>query len=143
MTPSPSSFTQTDPSNAQQETYPSARVVFDFTPTSPFELSVTGERLCALENIAAHSHIRFVVSEGTLVHILEEDDGSGWVKVIDETGQKGLVPGSYVQLVDAASQHPELNSSGSARQQGSKTQGEEGLLPRSKNVQLTVLLAHL
>ncbi|KAG9315611.1 hypothetical protein JVU11DRAFT_3253 [Chiua virens] len=54
----------------------SARVAYDFTATSPFELSV---------------------SEGTIVHVLEEDDGSGWVKVTDDCGGKGLIPASYLE----------------------------------------------
>jgi formin-binding protein 1 len=35
------------------------------------------------------------------VHVIEEDDGSGWVKVIDLEGSKGLVPASYIELVDS------------------------------------------
>jgi formin-binding protein 1 len=35
--------------------------------------------------------------EGSNVHIVEEDDGSGWVKVADGKGGKGLVPASYVE----------------------------------------------
>lgn len=33
------------------------------------------------------------------MHVLEEDDGSGWVKVADDSGGKGLVPASYVELL--------------------------------------------
>jgi formin-binding protein 1 len=56
-------------------------VVFDFTATSPFELSIV---------------------EGAAVDVLEEDDGSGWVKVADDRGGKGLVPASYIELVERA-----------------------------------------
>jgi uncharacterized protein YgiM (DUF1202 family) len=35
------------------------------------------------------------------VHVVEEDDGSGWVKVVDEDGDRGLVPASYVESADA------------------------------------------
>lgn len=35
-----------------------------------------------------------------MVQVLEEDDGSGWVKVADDRGGKGLVPASYVEVVD-------------------------------------------
>ena len=36
--------------------------------------------------------------EGTRVRILETDDGSGWIKIInDETGNSGLVPVTYVK----------------------------------------------
>lgn len=33
--------------------------------------------------------------------MLEEDDGSGWVKVADNSGAKGLVPASYVELLES------------------------------------------
>lgn len=39
--------------------------------------------------------------EGTLVHVLEDDDGSGWVKVADDRGGKGLVPASYIETTNA------------------------------------------
>ncbi|TFY60166.1 hypothetical protein EVJ58_g5319 [Rhodofomes roseus] len=82
-TPSPSSFAPRD--SVIHEALPSAQVFYDFTPTSPFELAVTA---------------------GSNVQVLEEDDGSGWVKVADEFGGKGLVPASYVQVVEAASSAP-------------------------------------
>ncbi|PVG02179.1 hypothetical protein CPB86DRAFT_751530 [Serendipita vermifera] len=72
----PSSFT-TQP---HQEEHPTiwATVVFDFTASSPFEISV---------------------DEGTRVKVLEEDDGSGWVKIFKESTEKsGLVPASYLKL---------------------------------------------
>jgi uncharacterized protein YgiM (DUF1202 family) len=31
------------------------------------------------------------------VRVLEEDDGSGWVKVADSDGEKGLVPATYLE----------------------------------------------
>jgi hypothetical protein len=34
------------------------------------------------------------------VHVIEEDDGSGWVKVLDEDGGRGLVPASYIESGD-------------------------------------------
>jgi formin-binding protein 1 len=34
------------------------------------------------------------------VRVVEEDDGSGWVKVVDEDGDRGLVPASYVEAAD-------------------------------------------
>jgi hypothetical protein len=34
------------------------------------------------------------------VRVIEEDDGSGWVKVVDEDGDQGLVPASYVESAD-------------------------------------------
>jgi hypothetical protein len=55
-------------------------VVFRYTATSPYELSI---------------------DEGKTVKVLEEDDGSGWVKVANNSGGKGLVPASYVEVVGA------------------------------------------
>jgi hypothetical protein len=40
------------------------------------------------------------VPEGASVRVIEEDDGSGWVKVVDEEGGRGLVPASYVEVAD-------------------------------------------
>lgn len=53
-----------------------ARAIFDFAASSSFELNVT---------------------EGAVVRVLEEDDGSGWVKVADSEGEKGLVPATYLE----------------------------------------------
>ena len=36
------------------------------------------------------------------MRVIEEDDGSGWVKVVDEDGDRGLVPASYVESTDPA-----------------------------------------
>ncbi|KAI0693978.1 hypothetical protein BC835DRAFT_1043166 [Cytidiella melzeri] len=81
-TPTPSSFAPTAHSESvEEESSQAARVLFDYVPTSPFELAVT---------------------EGAFVQVLEEDDGSGWVKVLDHLGGKGLVPASYVDLNDTA-----------------------------------------
>ncbi|EJC97857.1 uncharacterized protein FOMMEDRAFT_114603 [Fomitiporia mediterranea MF3/22] len=76
-TPTASSFAR--PHTVPDEVYPQARVLYDFTPTSPFELAVT---------------------DGLTVQVLEDDDGSGWVKVADSKGGKGLVPASYVEIID-------------------------------------------
>lgn len=38
------------------------------------------------------------------VHILEPDDGSGWVKIQGADGDIGLVPASYIE-VSAAESH--------------------------------------
>lgn len=38
-------------------------------------------------------------AEGSKVWILEADDGSGWVKVIDAYGDSGLIPASYIEVV--------------------------------------------
>lgn len=55
-------------------------MVFEYASTSPYELSI---------------------SEGETVKVLEEDDGSGWIKVANSLGGKGLVPASYVEAVGA------------------------------------------
>ncbi|KAI9061334.1 hypothetical protein FKP32DRAFT_948969 [Trametes sanguinea] len=99
VTPTPSSFARA--SHISEEKGPTARVLFDFTPTSPFELAVSAD---------------------SIVHVLEEDDGSGWVKVADESGGKGLVPASYVEFLDAT---PAPNSSTSSLSSGTQpTTGE-------------------
>jgi formin-binding protein 1 len=36
-------------------------------------------------------------TEGSIVSVLEPDDGSGWVKVANDRRQDGLVPASYIQ----------------------------------------------
>ena len=40
------------------------------------------------------------VLEGASVRVIEEDDGSGWIKVVDEEGGRGLVPASYIESAD-------------------------------------------
>ncbi|KAI0328863.1 hypothetical protein GY45DRAFT_1325708 [Cubamyces sp. BRFM 1775] len=98
-TPTPSSFAHT--AHVADEQGPAARVLFDFSPTSPFELAVSAE---------------------SIVHVLEEDDGSGWVKVADESGAKGLVPASYIEVADTT---PAPNSSTSSLSSGAhQTSGE-------------------
>ena len=41
-------------------------------------------------------------SEGELIHILEEDDGSGWVKVINDCDKRGLVPATYIEPAESS-----------------------------------------
>ncbi|KAF9453103.1 hypothetical protein P691DRAFT_801964 [Macrolepiota fuliginosa MF-IS2] len=82
VTPTPSSFVQPQTPDEDEESYPTAQVLFDFTPTSEFELGV---------------------HEGTTVQVVEQDDGSGWVKVMDSRGKSGLVPGSYIGNNDSGS----------------------------------------
>jgi formin-binding protein 1 len=43
-----------------------------------------------------------MVPEGCSVRLIEEDDGSGWVKVADVEGGKGLVPASYIELLGSS-----------------------------------------
>lgn len=37
-----------------------------------------------------------------MVQVIEEDDGFGWVKVADSVGGSGLVPASYIEIVEEA-----------------------------------------
>ncbi|KAI9443492.1 hypothetical protein H4582DRAFT_2072520 [Lactarius indigo] len=78
--PTASSFTQSTTLTIPETEFPIVRVIYDFTPTSPFELAVR---------------------DGATVRVVEEDDGSGWVKVVDEDGGRGLVPASYIEAADA------------------------------------------
>ncbi|KAI0270983.1 hypothetical protein BGY98DRAFT_1100477 [Russula aff. rugulosa BPL654] len=79
VAPTASFFTQPSLLTTPETEFPVVRVIYDFTATSPFELAV---------------------HEGASVHVIEEDDGSGWVKVLDEGGGRGLVPASYIESVD-------------------------------------------
>ncbi|KAJ3754491.1 hypothetical protein EV360DRAFT_96576 [Lentinula raphanica] len=72
--PTASSFVHSVPKE-EEEPYTTAKVLFDFNATSEFEISV---------------------SEGATVTVIEHDDGSGWVKVNDGSGD-GLVPASYLE----------------------------------------------
>lgn len=106
-TPTPSSFMQVDAPHG----LPQTRVAFDFTASSPFELSVSGKCIL-LMNMSHLMNIRFLIrsTEGTTVRVVEEDDGSGWVKVIDNHGGKGLVPASYLETADVNSLEPSGSS---------------------------------
>lgn len=75
-TPKPSSSVAPNASPHVEEVIRLARAIFDFAASSSFELNVT---------------------EGAVVRVLEEDDGSGWVKVADSDGEKGLVPATYLE----------------------------------------------
>lgn len=57
----------------------------------------------------------FSETERDRVKVLEEDDGSGWVKISnDKTGKSGLVPASYLKLdSDEDSADEELGGDGS------------------------------
>jgi hypothetical protein len=81
-----------------EDSQPLARVLFDFSATSEFELNVLGNDRPPPPHINAHVS----TSEGTLVHVHEEEDGTGWVKVADNLGRKGLVPASYIHRVGSA-----------------------------------------
>ena len=57
-----------------------------------------------------------------MVHVVEEDDGSGWVKVMSDDGDTGLVPATYLEDVDGAPAPVPASTPGRA-QQGSGEQG--------------------
>ncbi|PPR05914.1 hypothetical protein CVT26_008808 [Gymnopilus dilepis] len=79
--PSASSFVQSTEDIPEEVV--EARVLYDFTATSEFELAV---------------------HEGQTVRVIEPDDGSGWTKVEDSNQESGLVPASYLEIVDDASE---------------------------------------
>ena len=54
--------------------------------------------------------------------MLEEDDSSGWIKVIDNGGRKGLIPASYVEISDEIEVPPSVPLE-SRPSQGSRTYG--------------------
>lgn len=104
--------------------------MFDFVASSPFELSV---------------------SEGMTVSVVEEDDGSGWVKVADlSSGEKGLVPATYVQMQGSLGTGSGVGGMGGAatRPQGSGKFGEpssvsfDGMLIRGTVSQVKGLYAY-
>ncbi|KAJ8523239.1 hypothetical protein ONZ45_g333 [Pleurotus djamor] len=102
ITPSASSFVRDARDESSDEAYPLARVLFDFTPTSEFELRV---------------------SEGMSVRVLEADDGSGWVKVSISGSNSGLVPASYIEVVEEEDT-PSSSSGHSIRSSGSQGSGK-------------------
>jgi len=54
------------------------------------------------------------------VQVLEEDDGSGWIKVLDESGGKGLVPASYIKIEEAGTPPTETAHRAAPIQKGSR-----------------------
>jgi len=88
-TPSPSSFDLLQ--DSQEESHHTATVLFDFTPSSEFELSIRGKSVLLILLFT-----QSWLAEGMTVRILEPDSGSGWVKVIDPSEKSGLVPASYI-----------------------------------------------
>lgn len=71
-----------------------------------------------------------LLAEST-VHVLEEDDGSGWVKVADESGGKGLVPASYLEFLQGdGGQTPRSTTPSLSHQQTSQEHGKSWHLPR-------------
>ncbi|KAG8881854.1 hypothetical protein FRB97_008978 [Tulasnella sp. 331] len=66
------------PSSAGSNDGPEVTILFDFVASSPYELSV---------------------KVGDVVNVLEEDDGTGWVKVKNKRQEKGLVPAAYISAV--------------------------------------------
>ncbi|KAF9523898.1 hypothetical protein CPB83DRAFT_647994 [Crepidotus variabilis] len=75
VAPTASSFVQSTNSDEPADESGEAVALFEYVATSEFEL-----------------HVR----EGEKVRITEQDDGSGWVKVVNKDGDSGLVPASYI-----------------------------------------------
>ncbi|KAG8762430.1 hypothetical protein FRC11_009461 [Ceratobasidium sp. 423] len=58
-----------------------AKVLYSYGASGEFEVSIT---------------------EDTTVQVVEPDDGSGWVKVVNEQGAEGLVPATYIEVIAPA-----------------------------------------
>jgi len=43
-----------------------------------------------------------------MVRVLEDDDSSGWVKIVDDRGGKGLVPASYIKISEETDAPPRV-----------------------------------
>ncbi|QRW27522.1 cell division control protein [Rhizoctonia solani] len=65
----------------QRQPTTKAKVLYSYAATGEFEVSIT---------------------EGSMVEIVEHDDGSGWVKILNEQGAEGLVPATYIEVVAPA-----------------------------------------
>lgn len=63
--------------------------------TSPPPLNLSYPSPVSLHRIAQYLKVT-VSSEGSIVSVIEHDDGSGWVKVSDGSDD-GLVPASYLE----------------------------------------------
>jgi len=126
MAPSPFPTEEDDEDEAGGGGGSKATVMFDFTASSEFEISLTSEfcffsfsfslpfpLLSFREPTLLSSSLPFYYTfstAGESVTILEEDDGSGWLKVLDSQGGKGLCPVTYVKVSE-----PSLASSSSIR----------------------------
>jgi hypothetical protein len=97
----------------EEESYPTARVLFDFTATSEFELDISG---IFILDITLECVLSKPTVEGATVHVVEPDDGSGWVKVSNDRGRQGLVPASYLEHGTAPS--PQISPSRGSSQYG-------------------------
>ena len=62
-------------------------------------------------------------TEGSVVQIVEEDDGSGWVKAVDNSGGKGLVPASYLTPIEPTEASGDRSSPPRSSAQGRRRQG--------------------
>lgn len=66
--------------------------------------TATGPRAKALYAYDATSSNELSITEGQILSIIQDDDdGSGWITVSNDSGHKGLVPENYTQRVDHAS----------------------------------------
>lgn len=57
--------------------------------------------------------------------MIEDDDGSGWIKVADVKGGKGLVPASYIEMVEENAAPPQAPVTTKPKRLGSGKYGED------------------
>jgi hypothetical protein len=75
-------------------------------PTSPGfnkprPVSVAGAELRSIYSYEAQNADELSISEGNLLHIIEHDDGTGWIKA--QLGNNvGLIPANYIEYLDDA-----------------------------------------
>lgn len=102
VAPAPTSTSLSSPQTSNEdERLPSVRMIYSFSPTSPYELAVTGQLLCSF-SFAKLTRTLHLFTEGAVVGVVEDDDGSGWIKVRNDQGEKGLVPATYVEPIGAS-----------------------------------------
>lgn len=75
---------------------PTARSII----STPRPVSVPGAELRALYSYEAQNTDELSIVEGDLLHIIDHDDGTGWIKA-QKGIQVGLVPANYIEYLDA------------------------------------------
>ncbi|KAI7894598.1 uncharacterized protein EV154DRAFT_542366 [Mucor mucedo] len=69
-------------------------------PPPPRPVSMPGAELRALYTYQAQNTDELSISEGDLLHIVEHDDGTGWIKA-QKGNEIGLIPANYIEYLDA------------------------------------------
>lgn len=93
----PTASTYGFPSSAANDG-PEVTILFDFVASSPYELNV---------------------KVGDVVNVMEEDDGTGWVKVKNRRQEKGLVPAAYISAAGGGGGIGGVTGTVKQKQQGS------------------------